>query len=142
MRLWHKDLIRFLPDMQLKGQWRECVLIANDLREKGNTNHLLINILEEYPHNDFMTYCWYVFQEMQNRGFKVTLKSLKKIFNIRYHIDSDMFSGWHDKEYLRVCMANLYEKYKYGRGKSRITETEWQRLLDGYKYITNEKWVL
>lgn len=138
MRLWHKNMIPFLPDMQLKGQWRECVLISKDLQEKGKTNHLLINILEEYPHNDFMTYCWCVFQEMQNRGFKVTLTSLKKIFNIRYHIDIDMFSCWHNKEYLRVCMANLYEKYKFGRGKSRITETEWQRLLDGYKYITGK----
>ena len=140
MRLWSWQLIPYLPDMQLKGQWRECVLIAKDLQEKGKTNHLLINILEEYPHNDFMTYCWYVFQEMQNRGFKVTLTSLKKIFNIRYHIDSDMFSGWHDKEYLRVCMANLYEKYKFGRGKSRITETEWQRLLDGYRVITGKNY--
>ena len=47
-----------------------------------------------------------------------------------------------DKEYLRVCMANLYEKYKYGRGKSRITKAEWQRLLDGYKYITGEEYVI
>lgn len=138
MRCWHKNMIPFLPDMQLKGQWRECVLIAKDLQEKGKTNHLLINILEEYPHNDFMTYCWYVFQEMQNRGFAVTLASMRKVFNMRYHIDTDIFNGWHDKEYLRVCYANLFEKYKFGRGKSRITETEWQRLLDGYKYITGE----
>ena len=30
--------------------------------------------------------------------------------------------------------------YKFGRGKSRITETEWQRLLEGYKYLTNENY--
>ena len=138
MRLWHKNMIPFLPDNQLRGQWQECVLIAKDLQEKGKTNHLLINILEEYPHNDFMTYCWYVYQEMQNRGFAVTLASMRKVFNIRYHIDTDIFNGWHNKEYLRVCYSNLYEKYKFGRGKSRITETEWQRLLGGYKYITGE----
>ena len=34
MRLWSWQLIPYIPDMQLKGQWRECVLIANDLREK------------------------------------------------------------------------------------------------------------
>lgn len=138
MRLFHYAMVPYLPSAQLRGQWRECVLIANDLREKGNTNHLLINILEEYPHNDFMTYCWYVYQEMHNRGFAVTLASMRKVFNIRYHIDTDIFNGWHNKEYLRVCMANLYEKYKYGRGKSRITKAEWQRLLGGYKYITGE----
>ena len=138
MRLWAYPMIPFLPDNQLRGQWRECVLIAKDLQEKGKTNHLLINILEEYPHNDFMTYCWYVYNEMHNRGFAVTLASMRKVFNIRYHIDTDIFNGWHNKEYLRVCMANLYEKYKFGRGKSRITETEWQRLLEGYKHITSE----
>ena len=140
MRLWSWQLIPYLPDMQLKGQWRECVLIAKDLQEKGKTNHLLINILEEYPHNDFMNYCWHVYNEMENRGFKVTLTSLKKIFNIRYHIDSDIFNGWHDKEYLRVCMSNLFEKYRFGRGKSRITKAEWQRLSDGYKAITGENY--
>lgn len=138
MRLWSWQLIPYLPDMQLKGQWRECVLIAKDLQEKGKTNHLLINILEEYPHNDFMTYCWYMFQEMQNRGFKVTLTSQQKVFYKHYTIQYSIFNGWHNKEYLRVCYSNLYEKYKFGRGKSRITETEWQRLLDGYKVIVGE----
>ena len=138
MRLWSWQLIPYIPDMQLKGQWRECVLIANDLREKGNTNHLLINILEQYPHNDFMTYCWYVYQEMHNRGFAVTMSSQQKVFYKHYQFQGDIFNGWHNKEYLRVCMSNLFEKYKFGRGKSRITETEWQRLLDGYKYITGE----
>ena len=48
MRCWAYQMIPFLPDNQLRGQWRECVLIAKDLQEKGKTNHLLINILEEY----------------------------------------------------------------------------------------------
>ena len=140
MRLWHKNMIPFLPDMQLKGQWRECVLIAKDLQEKGKPNHLLINILEQYPHNDFMTYCWYVYQEMHNRGFVVTMASQQKVFYKHYQMQGGIFNGWHNKEYLRVCYSNLYEKYKFGRGKSRITETEWQRLLDGYKYITGENY--
>lgn len=140
MRLWSWQLIPHLPDMQLKGQWRECVLIAKDLQEKGKTNHLLINILGEYPHNDFMTYCWYVFQEMHNRGFKVTLESQQKVFYKHYQIQAGIFNGWHNKEYLRVCVCNLFEKYKFGRGKSRITEAEWQRLLEGYKYITGEEY--
>lgn len=138
MRLWHKNMIPFLCDMQLKGQWQECVLIAKYLQEKGKTNHLLINILEEYPNNDFMTYCWYVYNEMHNRGFAVTMASQQKVFYKHYQIQGNIFNGWHNKEYLRVCYANLFEKYKYGRGKSRITEAEWQRLLDGYKYITGE----
>ena len=142
MRLWHKNMIPFLPDMQLKGQWRECVLIAKDLQEKGKTNHLLINILEQYPHNDFMTYCWYVFQEMHNRGFAVTMASQQKVFYKPYIMQYDIFNGWHNKEYLRVCVCNLFEKYKFGRGKSRISQEEWDKILQGYKKITGEDWVL
>ncbi len=140
MRLWHYAMIEFLPDLQLKGQWRECVLIVKDLQEKGETNHLLINILEDYTHNEFMTYCWYVCQEMHNRGFEVTLASQKKVFYTHYNIKKDIFKEWHDKRYLRVCFANLYEKYMFGRGKSRITEGEWERLAEGYKVITGEEY--
>jgi hypothetical protein len=37
-------------------------------------------------------------------------------------------------------MANLYEKHRFGIGKSRITDEEWQRLCDGYKAITGEEY--
>ena len=50
----------------------------------------------------------------------------------------DVFKGWHDKDYLRVCVANLYEKYYYGVGKSKISQQEWDRVLLGYKKITGE----
>ena len=53
-----------------------------------------------------------------------------------------VYEGWHDKEYLRICMANLYEKHKFGRGESRITNAEWERLLFGYKEITGEDYVV
>ena len=36
MRLWHKDLIKYLPTKQLRGQWRECFLVAKELKE-GNS---------------------------------------------------------------------------------------------------------
>lgn len=142
MRCWHKFMIPFLPDMQLKGQWRECVLIAKDLQEKGKTNHLLINILENYTHDEFMTYCWYVYQEMHNRGFTVTLASQQKVFSKDWKLSYNPFENWHNKEYLRVCVCNLFEKYKFGRGKSRISQEEWDKILQGYKKITGEDWVL
>lgn len=53
-----------------------------------------------------------------------------------------VFRGWHNKEYLRVCMANLYEKYRFGVGKSKISQEEWDRVLKGYKNITGEEWEL
>ena len=54
--------------------------------------------------------------------------------------DVIIFKHWHNKEYLRVCMANLYEKHIFGIGKSRITGEEWNRLTDGYKAITGEEY--
>jgi hypothetical protein len=51
-----------------------------------------------------------------------------------------MFDDWHNKEYLRVCVCNLYEKHFFGIGKSRITDEEWARLCEGYKAITGENY--
>lgn len=56
--------------------------------------------------------------------------------------DLKPFKDWHNKEYLRICMSNLFEKHKYGVGKSRITDEEWQRLVDGYKQITGEEYLI
>ena len=43
MRMWHVELLPYLPDMQFRGQLRELVAIMHDWRDKGKTNHLLIN---------------------------------------------------------------------------------------------------
>lgn len=37
MRLWHKDLIPYLPRQQLIAQWRECCAIAGSIAKKRNT---------------------------------------------------------------------------------------------------------
>ena len=41
MRLWHKDLIPYLPKQQLISQWRECCCIAKNIADNGTPNHLL-----------------------------------------------------------------------------------------------------
>jgi hypothetical protein len=51
-----------------------------------------------------------------------------------------VFAGWHNKEYLRSNMANLWEKHFMGVGKSRISDEEWETLLRGYKEITGEEY--
>ena len=52
MRIWHIDLLYYIPDSQFKGQLRELVAIMHDWRDKGKTNHLLINGVMEYQKND------------------------------------------------------------------------------------------
>ena len=155
MRLWHYKLLPYLPDMQLKGQWRECCLIADTLAKKGTPNHLLVNRLLNYTPDHFEHYIGLAAKEMKNRGFTISNKSIEKISicftewvlrpstrNFIYGIvkAQGLFDGWHNKEYLRMNMSNLAEKHIYGIGKSRITDEEWQRLLDGYKNITGEEY--
>jgi hypothetical protein len=55
-------------------------------------------------------------------------------------LSTPIYDGWHTKEYLRSNMANLWEKHTMGVGKSRITDAEWQRLVDGYRQITGENY--
>ena len=143
MRLWHYELLPYLPDAQFKGQLRELVAIMHDWRDKGKTNHLLINRVMEYPKSALYGY----FLEYANLY-------LKKYGSLPKQVDEfidfaeikwttpRVYDDWHNKEYLRVCMANLYEKYFFGVGKSRITDEEWEMLCRGYKEITGEEYVI
>ena len=140
MRIWHYALLPYLPDMQFRGQLRELVVIMRDWRDKGQTNHLLINKVMEYPKQDLGGYYLIYREEYQRRYRKDVMPStnLDFIDFCEGYSNRPPFNGWHNKEYLRVCMANLYEKHFFGIGKSRITDEEWQRLCEGYKTITGE----
>lgn len=149
MRLWHYELLPYLPDLQFKGQLREIVAIMHDWRDKGSTNHILVNRVMDYPKLDLYTYFRGYCREYNRRyGGFVNSKYDNEFFNflsvgeILLTTDYMPYKDWHNKEYLRVCMANLCEKHFFGKGKHQITEAEWQRLLDGYKAITGEDYVL
>jgi uncharacterized protein (TIGR02328 family) len=142
MRLWHYDLLPYLPDAQFKGQLRELVAIMRDWRDKGATNHLLINKVMEYPKNDLVKYfiryeC--VYHNRYNKWLTDTCKEFLE-FDDKSAQTKGCFDGWHNKEYLLVCMANLYEKHFFGVGNSRITDEEWERLIKGYRIITGEEY--
>lgn len=142
MRIWSWQLLPYLPDPQFKGQLRELVAIMHDWRDKGTTNHLLINKVMEYPKTDLASYAWFYFHEYSKRygKFKDAITKEFVEFAEGGKFNAYPFEDWHNEEYLRVCMANLYEKHFFGVGKSRITDEEWQRLLDGYKAITGEEY--
>ena len=140
MRLWHYRLLPYLPDLQFKGQLRELVAIMHDWRDKGKTNHLLINRVMEYPKADLYGYFLEYAVEYEKR-YGTLPKQTDDFREFGAHRYTHMpFENWHNKNYLRVCMANLYEKHVYGIGKSRITGEEWNRLADGYKAITGEEY--
>lgn len=129
MRLWHKALLPGLSDNQLRGQWRECCLIAKGLRD-GNLNHLLVNKVKEYPLGHLFAYGMLVAGAMQDRGMVVNDNVFRRYFPTEFDIDDlplefdDVFAGWHNQRYLTQCFYNLQEKYDCGG----ISADEWERL--------------
>ena len=142
MRIWDYRLLPYLPDAQFKGQLRELVAIMRDWRDKGTTNHLLINRVMEYPKNVLARY-FFRYEVLYRKRYGAWLTKYWHEFEAFDDAPVEQrskgcFDGWHNKEYLRVCMANIYEKHFFGIGKSRITDEEWERLCEGYKAITGE----
>lgn len=128
MRLWHKALLPALPDNQLRGQWRECCLIAKGLRD-GNLNHLLVNKVKEYPIEHLFAYGCRVAEEMEGRGMTVNMKTFDRYFPEPRLFDSDrlfedIFAGWHNDRYFEQCFYNLQEKYDCGG----ISADDWKRV--------------
>lgn len=146
MRIWHYQLLPYLPDAQFKGQLRELVEIMRDWKRKGKTNHVLINKVMEYPATDLTKY----FLIYREEYFKRYQKIVKEDYSCEFmqfaptcvYWGDELFPGWHSKDYLRVCMANLYEKHQYGVGSSKITDEEWKKLTDGYFTLTGKEWKL
>jgi uncharacterized protein (TIGR02328 family) len=158
--LWHRELLPYLPDAQFKGQLRELVAIMHDWRDKGKTNHLLINRVMEYDKKHLTSYFISYSQQYRRRYHKeidrgivwefLEFANYKNDVDYEYSITNNkitsikvlrgIFDGWHTKEYLRSNMANLWEKHFMGIGKSRITDEEWARLCKGYEQITGEKY--
>lgn len=141
MRLWHYQLLPYLPDAQFKGQLRELVAIMHDWRDKGKTNHLLINRVMDFTPRNLTAY-FLMYEEEYRKRYAKSINRLTVMEFMAFCGETKLycepFKGWHNTEYLRVCMANLYEKYHFGLGKSRVTIEEWKRLLEGYKEITKK----
>lgn len=135
MRLWHKDLISYLPKQQLIAQWRECCAIASNLKNKGTPNHLLVNKVLS-SRGDFYAYCGGVIGELEKRGYKVSFRTLNTcIDNIlacnNFETNSthfNIFPNWHNERYLKQCLFNLQEKYDCGG----ISEEEWKVIENDF----------
>lgn len=118
MRLWHKDLISILPREQLVAQWRELSAIAGAIQKNGTPNHGLVNFVLDYRYNHFISYAYYVRQEMTKRGYKTMDKVWYKITSLDEDGDilpfEEVYKQKMDDFYLMVCLYNLMEKVKCG----------------------------
>ena len=134
MRLWHKDLIPYLPRKQLVAQWRECCAIAGSVAKKGTPNHMLVNKILKFPSVHFLEYTRLIRSEMIKRRYSINHVSEDNfVRNFRSYgspsetligmrIEDVIFAGWHNDRYLRQCLFNLQEKYDCGG----ISEEEWK----------------
>ena len=136
MRLWHKDLIPVLPKNQLLGQWRECCMIAKNIKEHGTPNHLLVNKIMDYPISDFFHYAILVEQEMIRRHYRVDFQKFAQYFEHPSLIDTEfddrlLYADWHNNRYLRQCFSNLQEKFDCGG----VPVGEWARVCSYLKGV-------
>lgn len=135
MRLWHKDMIPYLPKLQLLGQWRELCCIGALLATDHTPNHILVNPVIDYPPEHFECFCSLIIREMRKRKLEVRSDSLNTLQNnVRawrlylnqelpfdyidpdwdMELDKPLYFEWHDKRYLKQCYYNLEEKYDRG----------------------------
>ena len=145
MRLWHKDLIPILPRQQLVAQWRELSSIAGAIQKNGTPNHMLVNFVLDYPIDHFVSYAYYVRQEMTQRGYRTMDSVWKKIWSLRgedntpQYIQEEPGYGilpytkvYEDKMsdfYHQVCLWNLIEKVYCGG----ITEEPYRsRIINAF----------
>ena len=129
IRLWHYELIPFLPKSQLLAQWRELNSIF-----KKQDKHILINYVYEYQKADLFLYAAYVSDEMEKRNIKI--KSFDNLINyfdgfdmglaMAMGEDANPFPDHHTNRYLLQCFYNLQEKYD--RGQKGFSEEEYLRL--------------
>lgn len=130
MRLWHKELIHYLPRQQLLSQWRECCCIARNIYHDGTPNQLLVNKVLEYPDEEFNMYANMVYEEMLDRNFSVNSERFlkwRKHRKLCHH--TNIFKGWHNDRYLNQCLMNLEEKYDCGG----IPEGEWILIVRRFR---------
>lgn len=139
MRLWHIDLIPYLPKSQLLAQWRELNSIF-----KKQDKHILINYVYDYGKGYLYNYSRKVIEEMDKRNYKIkSFVNFDNYFNTmvenkyfkRNHDFNNMFAE-HNNEYLTICYYNLKEKYL--RGQKDFTKEVWNRLDGFYKERIND----
>ena len=127
MRLWHTELIPFIPKSQLLAQWREL----NSIFAKED-KHVLINYIYEYPKEDLFIYTQIVLEEMRARGITIrTIDKMDRYFaDLRIPENYAPYSRHHNDEYLTICYYNLYEKYI--RGQKDFTTEQFDLLHQYY----------
>ena len=128
MRLWHKDMLTVLPREQLVAQWRELSAIAGNIQTKGTPNHILVNKVLDYDFDHFISYAKELRDEMTARNYRTMDSVWNKIVALKPDWQEvphcNLYFGWMNDDYFKVCYYNLYEKYTCGG----IREEDWKNI--------------
>lgn len=118
MRLWHTELIPALPREHLVAQWRELSAIAGSIQTKGTPNHVLVNFVMNYDFDHFISYAYYIRQEMTTRKYRTMNTVWDKIVSLKPDWTllplEEVYKNKMNDFYLTVCYYNLYEKFDCG----------------------------
>lgn len=137
MRLWHYELLPYLPKGQLISQKRECDLMFKDYLNDKKTNHILINYVWEYDISHLISYYVLLEEEFKRRHYysfnkKILSKVLTKSGNFVELIDKP-FPDHHTTRYMIQNFFNLEEKFD--RGQKDFYVAKYMYL---YRYV-NER---
>ena len=118
IRLWHTKLISALPREQLVAQWRELSALAGKIQLNGTPNHVLVNFIMDYDFDHFISYAYYIRQEMTARKYRTMNNVWDKIVSLKSNWTllplEEVYKNKMSDFYLTVCYYNLYEKYDCG----------------------------
>ena len=118
MRLWHTKLIQVLPREQLVAAWRELSAIAGKIQLYDTPNHVLVNFVMDYDFDHFISYAYYIRQEMTARNYRTMNSVWDKITTLKPDWTllplKEVYKNKMNDFYLTVCYYNLYEKYDCG----------------------------
>ena len=127
MRLWSQQLIPYLPDKQLGGQWVEIRMILGSIAKHGKVNHSTVNYVNNHPIDYLYAYGLHVAKECRKRGRYCNPDFVKsyysamaeQIFSIQDKEKCIVYPE-HDLNYLEECLLNLEGKGIYLRDKINI----------------------
>lgn len=135
MRIWSKRLIPVLPNKQLKAMRYE---LGDMIKQYPNIKHPLVKFANDYPPKYLAQYFREVCHECEKRNIKMNHDYNMQIWNLWQiktpfednGIPDEMCIFKEDnKEYLKICYWNLYEKHL----RNMISDEEWQKIEDLFK---------
>lgn len=137
MRLWHTALIKALPQQHLVAQWRELSAIAGAIQKNGTPNHVLVNFVLDYDYDHFISYAYYLREEMNRRKIRTMNSVWEKIVSLKpnYNLLSidEVYKEKMDFMYLTICYYNLLEKYICGM----FGDEDWNNIQSTFTNFNN-----